>query len=101
MTNQTTDSVELEEAREILRKEVQLGEDLEYLQKDERFQRVFTENFCKNVVEQETYQLVSQNELVREAALEKIKAARYFEAYIDYVRDVGNAAKAELLDGGE
>lgn len=101
MTNQinSADSIDLELAKEALRKDVSLAEDLEGLQNDERFQRVFLENFCKAVVEEETKQLISANELVRAAALEKIKAAKYFEAYMNYIKDVGNAAKEDLLKG--
>jgi len=101
MTNQTNsaDSNDLELAKEALRKDVSLAEDLEGLQNDERFQRVFLENFCKTVVEEEAKQLISANEMVREAALEKIKAAKYLEAYMSYIKDVGNAAKEDLLKG--
>lgn len=102
MTNQTNsaDSVDLELAKEELRRDISLMEDLESLRTDERFQRVFIEDFCDRVVKAETAQLISQNEYVREAALEKIKAAKYLEAYMSYVVDCGNAAKTDLLEGG-
>lgn len=101
MTNQinSTDSMELELAKESLRKDVALGEDLEGLLKDERFQRVFVKNFCTDVVIEETKQLISQNEIIRDSALEKIKAAKYLEAYIDYILSCGTAAKADLTEG--
>lgn len=102
MTNphNSTDSIELELAKESLRKDVQLAEDLEGLMQDQRFQNVFIENFCKTVVESEAKQLISGNEIIRDAALEKIKAAKYLEAYMDYVKDCGDASKADLLNGG-
>ena len=102
MTNQnnSTDSVELELARESLRKDVELAEDLADLMQNDKFINVFVENFCKTVVAEETKRLISQNEIVREAALDKIKAAKYLEAYMDYVKDCGTAAKADLLEGG-
>jgi hypothetical protein len=99
MTIQTTDSVELEQARESLRKDVALAEDLAGLKNDERFIRLIMTNFCKEIVEEQTNQLISANEIIRDGALEKIKAAKFLEAYMDYVTDCGNAAKAELLEG--
>ena len=101
MINQmnSTDSMELELVKESLRKDVSLAEDLEGLLKDERFQRVFVRNFCTDVVIEETKKLISPNEVIRESSLEKIKAAKYLEAYIDYVADCGIAAKADLAEG--
>lgn len=102
MTNQenSADSIDLELAKEALRSEVKLAEDLESLLNDDKFQKVFMKDFCENVLKNEAAQLISQNEIVRTSALEKIKAVKYFEAYINYIKDVGNAARMELLEGG-
>lgn len=101
MTNQSnsTDSIELEQAREELRKEIALAEDMEGLLKDERFKRVFLERFMKEIVQEESMGLISTNEIIREVALDKIKSAKYVQAYIDYTIGRGESAKAEMLEG--
>ena len=99
MTNQTNSTDTVEQEREQLRKEISLAEDLKSLQEDERFKRVFSEELLDRVVKYETSQLISGNEIIREVALEKIKAAKYLEAFMDYVLSVGASAKADLLGG--
>lgn len=101
MTNRmsSTDTVELEIAREELRNEVKKAEMLEALQGDERFIKVIMEGFIEDVVKYESDNLISPNELVREAALNKIKSAKYLKAYMQYVQDCGNAARIELAGG--
>ena len=99
MTNQTNSTDTVEQEREQLRKEISLAEDLKSLQEDERFKRVFSEELLDRVVKHETGQLISGNEIIREVALEKIKAAKYLEAFMDYVLSVGVSAKADLLGG--
>jgi hypothetical protein len=103
MTTQTysTDSVELEIARESLRKEVTLMEAVMQLRENEQFKLVIAEGFLTNVVNNEVSGLISQNEIIRASALDKIKAAQYLKAYLDYVTDCGLAAKMELLEGVE
>jgi hypothetical protein len=101
MTNQekSTDSVELDNALKGLRYEVALADDLKGLLGDQRFINVFLEDFCKKTVAHEVGQLISANEILREGALEKIKAAKFFEAYMDYVLSCGSAAKSDVAKG--
>lgn len=99
MTNQRNSTDTVEQEREQLRKEISLAEDLKSLQEDERFKRVFSEELLDRVVKYETSQLISGNEIIREVALEKIKAAKYLEAFMDYVLTVGEGAKADLVNG--
>ena len=103
MTNQSnsTDSMELEEAREAIRKDIQLSEDLEGLLQDERFQRVFLENFCKKVIQDEVWNLLTSNEMVHDQALLKIKSAKALELYMESVQYNGDAARADLAQLSE
>ena len=105
MTNQdnSTDSMELEDAREALRGDIQLGEDLEGLMQDDRFKRVFLENFCKRVIADEVGNLLTSNELVHDQALLKIKAAKALELYMEQIAYNSDAAKddlAQMSEGG-
>jgi hypothetical protein len=103
MTTQaySTDSVELEIVRESLRKEVVLMEAVMQLRENEQFKLVIADGFMTNVVNNEVSGLISQNEIIRASALDKVKAAQYLKAYLDYVTDCGLASKMELLKGVE
>ena len=68
---------------------------------NEQFKLVIANGFLTNVVNNEVSGLISQNEIIRASALDKIKAAQYLKAYLDYVTDCGLAAKMELLEGVE
>jgi len=95
----STDSVELEIAREELRKEIAKADALEWLMGTDQFKLVILDGFIKGVVNGEAKQLISPNEIVSAIALDKIKAAKYLEAFMQYVTDCGMAAKMDLAKG--
>jgi hypothetical protein len=99
--NQDLTEPTVEDVRDELNAQVRLGEYVEELAKDDRFKELIIEGFIENVPKFEAINLISGNEIIRDQSLDKIKAAKYLEAYLDYVVDTAGAAKYQLSMGAE
>ena len=82
-----------------IRRDIELGEDLEYLKNLPQFQRVILEGYITQVLMKDSQYMISMDPASRQKTMEEIMSVGYFREYLGGITNAADVARSMLAEG--